>query len=160
MRPVGVIGVIFDFTLFLTSLFFWPVYLDVYEFYFLFFSKASSYLCSHHRYAFLGFCYLSSCLWQLFFPRPDLTRQKGPLKHYSWTSLPGLFLWFLFVLTPLVYLHRFPCLCKPCSPLRVQFDNFFGSCAGLRQFLLPATRACLFDMPAGLLAQLFCSAVW
>lgn len=94
-----------------------------------------------------------------FFFRPDLTCQKGPLKHYSCTYLPGLFLWFLFVLTSLVYLHRFPCLCKPCSPLRVQFDNFFGSCAGLRQFLLPAIHACLFDMPAGLLAQLFCSTV-
>lgn len=148
------LGVIFDSTPFFDL--FILMYMN-----FVSFSSLKSLLISAHITDTLFQVFVISYpAYDSFFPTPDLTCQKGPLKHYSCTYLPGLFLWLLFVLTSLVYIHRFPCLCKPSSPLRVQSDNFFGSCAGLRQSLLPAIHSCLFDMPASLLARLFCSAVW
>lgn len=68
---------------------------------------------------------LSLLMTGFFFPLPDLTCQKGPLKYYSCTYLHGLFLCLLFVLASLAYLHRFSCLCKPCSSLRSAVWQFF-----------------------------------
>lgn len=78
-----------------------------------------------------------------------LTCQKGPLKHYSSTYLPGLFLWLLFVPTSLVYLHRFPCFCKPSSPLRAVWQFFWQLCwpktvSAPSHLLLSVRYACSF----------------